>query len=689
MLRSREEYLDLRAYIARCDEAYFDHDDPIVDDGHYDRLKAELLAFEKDFPELATPTSPTQTIGHRPNEKFASVPHRVPMLSLGNAFEPQDVEDFIDRIYKFLNLDASVLLEWVFEPKIDGLSLNLRYEKGRLVQATTRGDGMIGEDVTHTVRAVAAIPPRLSTEDPPDIFEVRGEVYLPMAEFLKLNAHQEAHGEKIFANPRNAAAGSLRQLDPDITASRNLAFFAYGIGESSLVFQTHWEVLSTLRAFGLPLNRENRLCTDLSGLLHAYQTLADKRAELGYDIDGVVYKLNNLTYQKRLGFSGRRPRFAIAHKLSSQTAQTILNRIEIQVGRTGALTPVAHLEPVTVGGVVVRHATLHNEEEIKNKDIRIGDHVIVTRAGDVIPYIVEVVKTHRPATSQPFVFPKICPACGAPAEREEREKRKDVVRRCTGGISCTAQRIEGLKHFVSRSAFDIEGLGEKIIEEFYTDGLVCVPADFFTLEKRDQTAFKRLKDRERFGSKKVQNLFEAIEKKRTISFERFLYALGIRHVGAETSKLLASHFGTITDLMEQISAPHDALFASLAQRDGIGPAVCQSFLDFFSSSAVPKIVLPLLEQITVLPAQPSTEATTSPLSGQSVVFTGTLQTMTRDEAKATALRLGAKVSSTLSQKTDFIVAGEKAGSKLKQAEKYGVSILREEDWITLLSTLNG
>ena len=621
------------------------------------------------------------------------------MLSLGNAFSDEDVADFVDRIRRFLKLDADETPAIVAEPKIDGLSLSLRYEDGELVRAATRGDGFEGEDVTANVRTIADIPHKLKGRKNPAISEVRGEVYMLKKDFLAFNKKQEIAGEAVAANPRNFAAGSLRQKDASITASRPLKFFAYTWGEiSELPAETQHGMLQWMDGAGFSVNPLIKLCKNVEDVLNFYRKIGEKRASLGYDIDGVVYKVDRLDWQERLGFVSRSPRWAVAHKFAAEQATTVLNGIDIQVGRTGALTPVARLAPVTVGGVVVQNATLHNEDYIKGigndgnpirdgVDIRIGDTVVVQRAGDVIPQVVSVVRDKRPKSAKPYPFPQVCPACGSHAVREEGE----AVRRCTGALICPAQAIERLKHFVSRNAFDIEGLGEKQVQEFFQDGLIMSPVDIFTLQKRDARATDKLLHREGYGETSVRNLFSAIDARRTIDLHRLIYALGIRHVGEGNAKLLARHYGTIEAFREAMLAAAKGgtgeentseAYQDLNDIGGVGEIVADAVVEFFAEPRNVKALGELLHEIEVRPAEQPRKS--SPVSGKTVVFTGSLTKFTRDEAKAVAERLGAKVAGSVSKKTDYVVAGEDAGSKLTKARELGVAVLTEDEWLKLI-----
>ena len=677
--------------IAKHDRHYHGADAPVISDADYDALRARNLAIEERFPKLVRDDSPSFRVGTAPSEKFDKIEHSVAMLSLGNAFEDKDVADFCDRVRKFLNLKESDELAVTAEPKIDGLSASLRYEKGLLVRAATRGDGRVGEDVTANVRTIKDVPLKLAGDDVPDVIEVRGEVYMSHADFEALNARQQAVGKEPFANPRNAAAGSLRQLDSRITAARPLRFFAYAWGEASaLPAKTQSGVVEAFRAWGFSINPLMTRCENVDALLQLYRAVEAKRATLGYDIDGVVYKVDRLDWQGRLGFVSRSPRWAIAHKFPAEQAITVLKGIDIQVGRTGSLTPVARLQPITVGGVVVSNATLHNEEELARKDVRIGDHVVIQRAGDVIPQVVRVVLEKRPDDTVPFVFPEVCPECGSHAVREVNEKtgKEDVVRRCTGGLVCPAQRVERLKHFVSRNALDIEGLGAKQVEAFFKDGLISSPADIFTLETRDgdKSNLKKLKDREGWGPTSARKLFAAIDERRRVDFDRLLFGLGIRHIGETTARTLARTYHDLDHLltvMEGMTGPDTEAYQELVSIDGIGAAVADALVDFFQEPHNLEAVRALKEagvQPTPLPVQD----TGSPVAGKTVVFTGSLELMTRSEAKARAEGLGAKVSGSVSKKTDILVAGPGAGSKLTKAQELGVQTMTEEEWLHLI-----
>jgi len=683
------ELARLAGEIAHHDALYYREDAPEISDAAYDSLRARNDEIEARFPHLIRDDSPSLRVGAAPVASFGKIAHVVPMLSLGNVFDEEGVREFLDRVARFLGLETMQGLAFTAEPKIDGLSITLRYEKGRLAQAATRGDGYEGENVTANVRTIADIPKAIATRGFPDPFEVRGEIYMSRAAFQKLNEQQARQGDRLFANPRNAAAGSLRQLDSSITAARPLRFFAYGWGEvAKLPAETQWDVYQVMRAWGFPLNPLIRLTHSVEEMLETYRDIESGRSGLDYDIDGIVYKLDRLDLQERLGFVSRSPRYAIAHKFPAEKATTILRDIDIQVGRTGALTPVAKLDPVTVGGVVVQNATLHNEDEIARKDVRIGDTVIVQRAGDVIPQILGPVEDKRPKGAKRFVFPEICPACGSHAAREINPNtgKVDAVRRCTGGLICPAQRVERLKHFVSRNAFDIEGLGEKHIKAFYDDGLIQSPPDIFTLQARDKRASAKLAERESWGETSASKLFAAIEARRKVRLDRFIYALGIRHVGETTARLLARNYGSAERLLEtmmQAAANREGeAFAELDNIEQIGPAVASTIADFFGEKHNVDVVEELLAQVTPQALESVDHA--SPISGKTVVFTGTLEKMTRSEAKARAERLGAKVAGSVSKQTDYVVAGPGAGSKLKNAEALGVAILTEDEWLKLL-----
>ena len=683
-LEARMEWQALADEIAQHDVLYHQKDAPSISDSDYDVLRRRFDAILAAFPELQNEATSLARVGAKPAEKFAKVRHAVPMLSLANTFSDEEVGEFVERVRRFLDWPEEREIAFTAEPKIDGLSCSIRYEKGQLKIAATRGDGEEGEDVTANVRTIRSIPQVLLGDVPP-VIEVRGEVYMSTADFLALNTRQEAEGKPPFANPRNAAAGSLRQLDPAITAARPLRFFAYawGAAEGDLPSDTQSGMVAAFGTMGLPVNPLTKRCVSVEEMISQYRLIEEKRPTLGYDIDGVVYKVDDLALQQRLGFISRSPRWATARKFPAEQARTVLLDIDIQVGRTGALTPVAKLQPITVGGVVVSNATLHNEDEIERKDVRVGDTVIVQRAGDVIPQIVAVVLEKRPAGAKPYEFPHLCPACGSHAVRETDPKtgEAEVARRCTAGLICPAQATERLKHFASRNAFDIEGLGDKQIEGFYADGLITRPRDIFTLAERDALSLKKLKDREGYGAVSVKKLFDAIEARRNVTLNRFIFALGIRHVGETTAKQLARHFGSIEKLREvavTASADGEAAKAELTGIDGIGPIVAGSIVDFFGEAHNLEELDALMAYVT--PEAMEAVAAASPVSGKTVVFTGALERMSRDEAKAMAERLGAKVSGSVSKKTDLVVAGPGAGSKLADAKKHGVAVISEDEW---------
>jgi DNA ligase (NAD+) len=696
---ARVEHEALGREIAEHDERYYGQDAPSISDAEYDALRRRYEEIETRFPELAHSDSLSRKIGAKAAEKFAKVRHRVPMLSLANAFSEEEVKDFVARVRRFLGLPDDRVLSFSAEPKIDGLSLSLRYEGGRLVTAATRGDGAEGEDVTANARTVKDIPQRLKSQDVPEVCDIRGEVYLTHEDFAEINRRQEAAGKPPFANPRNSAAGSLRQLDASITAARPLKFFAYAWGEmSAMPSRTHLGMIERFAAWGFKTNPRTQRCTSVEELLAHYRLIESERANLGYDIDGVVYKVDDLALQERLGFVSRAPRWALAHKFPAQQATTVIEGIDINVGRTGSLNPLARLRAVTVGGVVVTSATLHNEdyirgiggngEKIRNGvDIRVGDTVVVLRAGDVIPKVLDVVLEKRPPDAKPYEFPTICPACGSHAVREvnPRTGKEDAVRRCTGGLICPAQARERLKHFVSRNAFDIEGLGAQRIDEFFDAGLIATPQDIFTLQARDAESESKLKDREGWGGTSAQNLFAAIEARRSIAVNRFIYALGIPHIGETSARLLARHFGTFEALRETARAAADRnseAFRELTSIGGIGEVVADAIVEFFKEEHNETMLDALLAQLTLEPIE--TVATSSPVAGKTVVFTGSLEQMTREEAKAMAERLGAKVAGSVSKKTDIVVAGPGAGSKLDKAKEFGVAVMDEDGWFALV-----
>ncbi|WP_019959695.1 NAD-dependent DNA ligase LigA [Woodsholea maritima] len=757
---AERELARLAKEIAKHDKAYYQEDAPKISDAGYDALRQRNSAIEAAFPDLKRADSPTDRVGAAPSTGFGEITHAVAMLSLGNAFSAEDVSNFVRSIRDFLRLPASEPIAFTVEPKIDGLSASLRYENGKLITGATRGDGRVGEDVTENLKTLGDIPRLLQGDNIPAIVEVRGEVYMSHEDFAALNTRQEAAGKPAYKNPRNAAAGSLRQIDPAKTAERPLKFFAYTWGElSEPLAQTQAEAVARLESFGFTVNPEMTRVESVEGLIEAYHDIEARRAHLGYDIDGMVYKVDRLDWQERLGFRSRSPRWAIAHKFPAERATTTLKAIEIQVGRTGALTPVAKLEPVTVGGVVVSNATLHNEDEIRRKDIRIGDTVVIQRAGDVIPQVVEVMLDKRVPDAREFIFPEVCPVCGSQAVREHDEGagKADAVRRCTGGLICEAQARERLKHFVSRKAFDIDGLGEKQIDLFFDKGWVKAPADIFTLKERRE----EMEGLEGFGALSVSNLLSAIEDRRSVSLARFIFALGIRHVGEENARLLAQAKGSFTALraaamgaadyrepywalrdvqgvgpkaLETLMAFHrknpswaadlgwsalnaggglsaravaalkyrftdlDTLktaldgvadeaaheaFEGLMGIDGVGQAAVDALIEFFAESHNVAALDALLVHVT--PQEAELTVSESSVSGKTVVFTGSLELFTRDEAKARAQSLGAKVSGSVSKKTDYLVAGPGAGSKLEKATSLGVTVLSEAEWLALIN----
>ncbi|MEO7027335.1 MAG: NAD-dependent DNA ligase LigA [Caulobacteraceae bacterium] len=684
--RAAEALARLSASLSQHDRRYFVDDDPAISDADYDALKRRNAAIEARFPTLVLPNSPSRKVGAKRAEAFAPVEHGTPMLSLDNAFSEAEVAEFDARVRRFLRLGEDPVL-YVAEPKIDGLSASLRYENGVLVRGGTRGDGRIGEDVTANLTTVAEIPHRLAGNGWPEVIEVRGEVYLGHTEFAALNAGAEAAGQRTYANPRNAAAGSLRQIDPAITAGRPLRFFAYAWGLASETFaDSQWRALEALRAWGFQVTPQAREVVGLAGLADAYRDLEALRPRLPFDIDGVVFKVDRLDWQARLGFVSRSPRWAVARKFPARRARTVLQAIDIQVGRTGAATPVARLAPVTVGGVVVERATLHNADEIARKDIRVGDTVVIQRAGDVIPQVVEVVESERPADAAPFDFPSHCPCpLKTPFARETTAGGAEtVVRRCTGELACPFQRIEHLRHFVSRRAFDIEGLGEKQLRLFLDEGLIAQPADIFRLTGQPE-ALARLREIAGHGETSVANLVAAIEARRTIALERFVFALGVRHVGETTAQTLARGYGdadAFLAAMDKVAAADAETTAELDALDQIGAAVISACAAFFAEAHNRAMVAALVRELTILDAERPRQD--SAVAGKTIVFTGALERLTREEAKAQAERLGAKVSASVSKKTDIVVAGPGAGSKLKAAAELGVEVLSEEAWLALV-----
>ncbi len=693
----------LAAEIARNDALYHAKDAPEISDADYDALKRRNDAIEARFPALVRADSPSRRVGAAPSETFAPVVHARPMLSLDNTFSQEDVEDFVSSVYRFLGRLPDNSIAFTAEPKIDGLSMSIRYENGRMVSAATRGDGTTGENVTANIRTIKEIPQMLPA-GAPDVVEVRGEVYMAKSDFLALNAQMEAEGKQTYVNPRNTAAGSLRQLDAKVTASRKLKFFAYAWGEmSDMPADTQYGMVQIFKSWGFPVNPLMERLSSVADILGHYEEIGLKRPDLDYDIDGVVYKVDSLELQARLGFRSRSPRWATAHKFPAEQAFTRLVGIDIQVGRTGALTPVARLEPITVGGVVVTNATLHNADYIKGignkgepirdgRDIRVGDMVIVQRAGDVIPQIVDVVMEKREPSSVPYEFPKVCPVCGSHAVRDINEKtgKVDAVTRCTGGFICRAQATEHLKHFVSRNAFDIDGLGSKQIDFFFESEdpalQIRTAPDIFTLEKRQQASLAKLENIEGFGKVSVGKLYAAINERRQIALHRFIFALGIRHVGETTAKLLARSYGTYeafeTAMKEAAPLAGDA-WNDLNNIEGIGEVVARAIVEFYKEPRNIDVITKLLEQVQPQEAeQPVTSG--SPVAGKTVVFTGSLEKFTRDEAKATAESLGAKVSGSVSKKTDIVVAGPGAGSKLDKAREFNVQVMTEDEWLDLI-----
>ncbi|MBB4214287.1 DNA ligase (NAD+) [Rhizobium sp. BK212] len=691
--------------IAHHDALYHGKDQPEISDADYDALKRRNDALEARFPELIREDSPSRHVGAAPSVTFSPVVHARPMLSLDNTFSQEDVQDFVAGVYRFLGRLPDQSIAFTAEPKIDGLSMSIRYENGRLVTAATRGDGTTGENVTANIRTIAEIPNELP-KGVPAVVEIRGEVYMAKSDFLALNRQMEAEGKQTYVNPRNTAAGSLRQLDAKVTASRKLKFFAYAWGEmSEMPADTQFAMVQTFRDWGFPVNPLMKRLNSVADILAHYDEIGLERPDLDYDIDGVVYKVDSLELQARLGFRSRSPRWATAHKFPAEQAFTEVEKIEIQVGRTGALTPVARLKPITVGGVVVTNATLHNEDYIKGignsgerirpeeHDIREGDTVIVQRAGDVIPQILDVVMGKRAVDARPYEFPKTCPVCGSHAVREVNEKtgKMDSVRRCTGGFICRAQATEHLKHFVSRNAFDIEGLGSKQIDFFFENEdaslQIRTAPDIFTLEKRQQQSLTKLENIDGFGKVSVGKLYAAINERRSIALHRFIYALGIRHVGETTAKLLARSYGTYaafeTGMREAETLAGDA-WNDLNAIEGIGEVVARAIVEFYKEPRNVEVITRLIEEVTPEEAeQPVTAG--SPVAGKTVVFTGSLEKFTRDEAKARAESLGAKVAGSVSKKTDIVVAGPGAGSKLDKARELGVQTMDEDEWLALIS----
>ncbi|MGH1378070.1 MAG: NAD-dependent DNA ligase LigA [Alphaproteobacteria bacterium] len=666
-----------------ADKAYYQNDDPILSDADYDKLRIEIEKLEEDYPDLANSESPTQKVGSAPAKGFKKVKHAVPMLSLSNVFSEEDAQGFIDKARRFLGLGDDEVISLVAEPKIDGLSCSLRYEGGVLVRAATRGDGAEGEDITDNVRTISSIPQKLP-DDAPYVLEIRGEIYMGRSAFQILNGNQEKNGKPVFANPRNAAAGSVRQLDSNITKGRDLGFFGYALGEISESFaDTQEEVRQKIAQWGIP-ETPYKLCHSIEDIMENYDEVLESRPDLDYEIDGIVYKINNLDLQNRLGFVARSPRWATAHKFPAEQVVTRINAIDVQVGRTGALTPVARLDPITVGGVVVSNATLHNEGEIMRKDIRIGDYVVVQRAGDVIPQVVEAVISKRTGDEEAFKPLTQCPECGSDALLEEG----DAVRRCSGGMTCPKQAIERLKHFVSRLAFDIDGLGDKIIESFWEEGLITSPSDIFYLESNNENSLTPIRAREGWGTLSEKNLFKSINDRREIELNRFIYALGIRQIGEATAKRLASTYVSIDILISSMIAAQDhesEAYESLISIEDIGPAAAHDLISFFAQEKNIDILNDLISNLNIKPYE-APQLQNSVVAGKIVVFTGTLINITRAEAKAKAESLGAKVSGSVSKKTDYVIAGQDAGSKLKKAQSLGVEVLSEQDWLDLVSS---
>ena len=679
---AERELARLAQEIARHDALYYTHSAPEFTDAEYDALRRRNEAIEARFPDLKRADSPSERVGAPPSSSFDEVHHAPPMLSLANAASEGDLAEFLGRVRRFLNLGDDEPVAQYGAPKIDGVSATVHYEDGRLVLGATRGDGETGEDVTENLRAVADLPHVLKGPDVPERLEVRGEVYIGLADFAALNREREAAGEEEFVNPRNTASGGLRQLDPTLTAKRRLRFFAHGYGDvSEPLGSLQSDIAERFAAWGFKVAEPTGRCAGLDDALALYRKIEDERPGMDFEIDGVVFKVDRIDWQERLGAAGRAPRWAIAYKFPAEQAETVLRRISISVGRTGTLTPVAELEPVHVGGVTVSRATLHNEDVIAERDIRAGDTVVVQRAGDVIPQVVRAVTEKRPAESVPFEPPAVCPECGSHAVREEGE----AARRCTGGLVCPAQALERLRHFVARDAFDIEGLGAKQIEAFWEEGRVKGPADIFDLEEKDGgEEFPPLAEREGWGETSAANLFRAIETRRTISFDRFLHALGIRHVGQSTARLLARRYRTFDDwraAMEVAAEPESEALEALTGIDGIGPVVARAIVEFVAEPRNGEILDALRARLDIEPFE-APEAD-SPVAGKTVVFTGKLERMTRQEAKARAEALGAQVAGSVSRATDYVVAGADAGSKLKKAQSLGVQVLSEDAWLAV------
>ncbi len=686
----------LKERIELCDIAYHANDEPIISDAQYDELRQELEKYRANFPQFF---NEKENVGSKALAIFSKVKHRKPMLSLANGFSREDIFEFIERTNRFLGLEKKTeerfdlfanftpQIELFCELKIDGLSFSARYENGKLIQAATRGDGEEGEDVTQNVKKIINFPQNLKGDQIPQVFEVRGEIYMSKSDFSDLNSRQEEQGAKIFANPRNAAAGSLRQLDPEITAKRNLKYFAYGLGDfsSDFICNSQSELNQKLQEFGFITEQHSMICNDLDEVMKFYQKLADSRYQLDYDVDGIVYKINKFSLQERLGFVARSPRWAIAHKFPAQKAKSKIEDIIIQVGRTGALAPVAILKPVNIGGVIVSRATLHNQDEIIRKDIRISDIVVIQRAGDVIPQVLEVDLAKRESDSRPFIFPQFCPVCNSKIIKNE----DDVVLRCSGHLSCSAQLKETIKHFISKDAFDISGLGKKQIENFFAEGRIVNFSDIFSLEEKELSAENPLKNKAGWGEKSIENLFKAINEKRIIALEKFIYAIGIRHVGESTAKVLAQHFisyrnffDTMLILAQKPDLQNDQSYLDFVAIDGIGEKMARAIIDYFCNAQNLKMLLDLEKHLQIKDCE--VKKIGSKYAQKTIIFTGTLEKMTRAEAKKIAEELGMKVVGSVSGKTDFVIAGSDAGSKLKTAQNLNLNILNEDQWLEMI-----
>jgi DNA ligase (NAD+) len=690
------EIENLKAEIAKHDTAYHTMDAPLILDSEYDELRKKLEEYRQNYPQFFDQQK--EKVGGKTLDNFSKIRHAKPMLSLANGFSREDISDFIDRVKRFLGLDKkdevvdlfsapNPKLELFCEVKIDGLSFSARFENGKLIHAATRGDGFEGEDVTQNIKVIAGFPQVLNSSNPPKIFEIRGEIYMGKKDFAELNIRQEEQGAKIFANPRNAAAGSLRQLDPTITASRKLSYFAYAVGEFSddFICNSQSQLHKKLQDFGFKDEPHSRLCADIDDVIKLYEEINDSRYQFDYDLDGMVYKVNDFALQERLGFVARSPRWAIAHKFAAEKAKTEIENIIIQIGRTGALTPVAELRSVNIGGVVVSRTTLHNQDEIIRKDIRVHDIVLIQRAGDVIPQVLEVDLSKRKSDSVAFIFPKNCPVCGFEIVKND----DDVILRCNGGLSCAAQLKETLKHFVSKDAFDIIGLGKKQIENFFIEGRIKSFVDIFKLEENEKNSPNPLHEKIGWGEKSIKNLFLAINQKRIISLEKFIYAIGIRHVGETTSKVLAQHFAYYKKFIEVMlrlakleSVEDQEEYQAFVAIDGIGEKMAQAVLDYFRDERNLKMVLDLENELQI--EDVVIKNSDSKFAGKSIIFTGTLEKMTRAEAKKKAEDLGMKVVGSVSSKTDFVVAGAEAGSKLKKANELGLKVLNEDDWLEMI-----